>query len=47
MNPVNFGQSGAAEQWGSSYGRVLTVAGTDQLTADFAANNIGGRIEGG
>jgi outer membrane autotransporter protein len=27
--------------------RVLTVAGIDQLTADFSANNIGGRIEGG
>jgi outer membrane autotransporter protein len=27
--------------------RVLTVAGTDQLTADFFANDIGGRIEGG
>ena len=27
--------------------RVLTVAGIDHLTADFAANNVGGRIEGG
>jgi outer membrane autotransporter protein len=27
--------------------RVLTVAGTDHLTADFSANNVGGRIEGG
>ena len=27
--------------------RVLTVAGIDHLTADFSANNIGGRIEGG
>lgn len=27
--------------------RVLTVAGLDHLTADFAANNVGGRIEGG
>lgn len=27
--------------------RVLTVAGLDHLTADFSANNFGGRIEGG
>jgi uncharacterized protein with beta-barrel porin domain len=27
--------------------RVLTVAGIDHLTADFSANNVGGRIEGG
>src|SRR6202011_3330469 len=27
--------------------RVLTVAGTNQLTADFFPNNIGGRIGGG
>jgi uncharacterized protein with beta-barrel porin domain len=27
--------------------RVLTVAGLDHLTADFSANNVGGRIEGG
>jgi uncharacterized protein with beta-barrel porin domain len=27
--------------------RTLTVAGTDHLTADFSANNVGGRIEGG
>jgi hypothetical protein len=27
--------------------RILTVAGTDRLTANFSANNIGGRIEGG
>jgi uncharacterized protein with beta-barrel porin domain len=27
--------------------RVLTVAGTDDLTAEFSANNVGGRIEGG
>lgn len=27
--------------------RFLTVAGLDHLTADFSANNIGGRIEGG
>jgi uncharacterized protein with beta-barrel porin domain len=27
--------------------RFLTVAGIDHLTADFAANNVGGRIEGG
>jgi len=27
--------------------RILTVAGLDRLTAGFAANNIGGRIEGG
>jgi outer membrane autotransporter protein len=25
----------------------VTLAGTDHLTADFSANNIGGRIEGG
>jgi outer membrane autotransporter protein len=27
--------------------RVLSVAGTDDLTARFSANNVGGRIEGG
>jgi outer membrane autotransporter protein len=27
--------------------RVLSVAGTDDLTAKFSANNVGGRIEGG
>jgi len=27
--------------------RFVTVAGTDHLTAAFAANNVGGRIEGG
>jgi uncharacterized protein with beta-barrel porin domain len=27
--------------------RFLTVAGIDHLTADFSANNVGGRIEGG
>jgi len=27
--------------------RYVTVAGTDHLAADFAANNIGGRLEGG
>jgi uncharacterized protein with beta-barrel porin domain len=27
--------------------RYVTVAGTDHLTANFAANNIGGRLEGG
>jgi outer membrane autotransporter protein len=27
--------------------RNVTVAGTDDLTADFSANNVGGRIEGG
>ena len=27
--------------------RYVTVAGTDHLTADFSAHNIGGRIEGG
>jgi uncharacterized protein with beta-barrel porin domain len=27
--------------------RTLTVAGIDHLTADFSANNVGGRIEGG
>ncbi len=27
--------------------RYVNVAGTDQLTADFSANNVGGRIEGG
>jgi uncharacterized protein with beta-barrel porin domain len=27
--------------------RYVTLAGTDHLTADFSANNIGGRIEGG
>jgi outer membrane autotransporter protein len=30
-----------------STGRIVTVAGADDLTAGFAANNIGGRIEGG
>jgi outer membrane autotransporter protein len=27
--------------------RFLTLAGTDHLTADFSANNVAGRIEGG
>ena len=27
--------------------RFVSVAGTDHLTADFSANNVGGRIEGG
>jgi len=27
--------------------RYVTLAGTDHLAADFAANNIGGRLEGG
>jgi uncharacterized protein with beta-barrel porin domain len=27
--------------------RYVTVAGTDHLIADFSANNVGGRIEGG
>ena len=27
--------------------RIVTVAGIDHLTADFSANNVGGRIEGG
>ena len=27
--------------------RYVTLAGTDHLTADFSANNVGGRIEGG
>jgi uncharacterized protein with beta-barrel porin domain len=27
--------------------RILNVAGTDDLTAKFSANNVGGRIEGG
>lgn len=27
--------------------RLVTVAGLDHLTADFSANNVGGRIEGG
>jgi outer membrane autotransporter protein len=27
--------------------RIVTVTGTDDLTADFNANNVGGRIEGG
>jgi outer membrane autotransporter protein len=27
--------------------RIVTLAGTDDLTANFSANNIGGRIEGG
>jgi uncharacterized protein with beta-barrel porin domain len=27
--------------------RYVTLAGTDHLTADFSANNFGGRIEGG
>jgi uncharacterized protein with beta-barrel porin domain len=27
--------------------RYVNVAGTDHLTADFSANNVGGRIEGG
>src|SRR6202163_3728116 len=32
---------------GVSTDRMLTVAGIAHLTADFSANNIGGRIEGG
>ena len=31
----------------SSTDRFVTVAGTDDLTAGFDANDIGGRIEGG
>ncbi len=27
--------------------RTVTVAGSDHLTADFSANNVGGRVEGG
>jgi outer membrane autotransporter protein len=27
--------------------RYVTLAGTDHLVADFSANNVGGRIEGG
>jgi outer membrane autotransporter protein len=27
--------------------RLVTLAGTDHLVAEFSANNIGGRIEGG
>ena len=30
-----------------STGRYVTLAGTDHLTADFSADNVGGRIEGG
>jgi uncharacterized protein with beta-barrel porin domain len=33
--------------YGVSTDRYVTVAGTDHLTADFSANNVGGRIEGG
>jgi uncharacterized protein with beta-barrel porin domain len=33
--------------YGVSTDRYVTVAGTDRLTADFSANNVGGRIEGG
>jgi uncharacterized protein with beta-barrel porin domain len=27
--------------------RLVTLVGTDHLTADFSANNVGGRVEGG
>jgi uncharacterized protein with beta-barrel porin domain len=33
--------------YGVSTNRSLTVVGVDQLTADFSANSVGGRIEGG
>jgi len=33
--------------YGVSTDRYVTVVGTDHLTANFSANNVGGRIEGG
>jgi hypothetical protein len=33
--------------YGGSTDRYVTVVGTDHLTANFSANNVGGRIEGG
>ena len=50
MTRVNAAYVSAALAYGwyhVSTDRFLTVAGLDHLTADFAANNVGGRIEGG
>ncbi|WP_213769324.1 autotransporter outer membrane beta-barrel domain-containing protein [Bradyrhizobium sp. dw_78] len=50
LTRVNAAYLSAALAYGwhqASTDRIVTVAGFDQLTADFSANNIGGRIEGG
>ena len=50
MTRVNAAYVSAALAYGwyrVSTDRFVTVAGTDHLTADFSANNVGGRIEGG
>jgi hypothetical protein len=50
MTRVNAAYVSAALAYGwynVSTDRYVTVAGTDHLTADFSANNVGGRIEGG
>ena len=50
LTRVNAAYLSAALAYGwyqMSTDRVVTVAGLDSLTADFAANNVGGRIEGG
>ena len=47
---VNAAYISAALAYGfhrESTDRFVTVAGIDHLTADFSANNVGGRIEGG
>jgi uncharacterized protein with beta-barrel porin domain len=50
LTRVNAAYVSAAIAYGwhqASTDRIVTVAGVDHLTADFSANNIGGRIEGG
>lgn len=50
MTRVNAAYVSAALAYGwysVSTDRYVTLAGTDHLTADFSANNVGGRIEGG
>jgi len=50
LTRVNAAYVSAAIAYGwhqASTDRIVSVAGLDQLTADFSANNIGGRIEGG
>jgi outer membrane autotransporter protein len=50
MTRVNAAYVSAALAYGwyrVSTDRFVTVPGTDHLTADFSANNVGGRIEGG
>jgi uncharacterized protein with beta-barrel porin domain len=50
LTRINAAYVSAAIAYGwhqASTDRIVTVAGADNLTADFTANNIGGRIEGG